>query len=75
MDLDLLKTLRDGFKADAQKYKAENTRLRELCAELYKCATRGANCVKCAEYNDGHACAYVMQDLGIEVGDLHDEGA
>lgn len=30
MEIDLLKTLRDGFKADAQKYKAENAKLREL---------------------------------------------
>jgi chromosome segregation ATPase len=28
MEIDLLKTLRDGFKADAQKYKAENAKLR-----------------------------------------------
>lgn len=30
MEIDLLKTLRDGFRADAQKYKAENAKLREL---------------------------------------------
>lgn len=37
MEIDLLKTLRDGFKADAQKYKAENARLRELCKSM-RCA-------------------------------------
>lgn len=45
----------------------ENEKFRELCTELYKCATRGADCSKCAEDNDGHACAYVMRELGIEV--------
>lgn len=29
MEIDLLKTLRDGFKADAQAYKSENDRLAE----------------------------------------------
>ena len=29
-EIDLLKTLRDGFKADAQKYKAENAKLKEI---------------------------------------------
>lgn len=28
MEIDLLKTLRDGFKADAKKYEAENAKLR-----------------------------------------------
>lgn len=29
MEIELLKTLRDGFKADTQKYKAENANLRK----------------------------------------------
>ena len=35
MEIDLLKTLRDGFKADAQKYKAENAKLRELLLDCW----------------------------------------
>lgn len=35
MEIDLLKTLRDGFKADAQKYKAENAKLRELVHTIW----------------------------------------
>jgi len=37
MEIDLLKTLRDGFKADAQKYKAENAKLRESVRNLLTC--------------------------------------
>ena len=33
-EIDLLKTLRDGFKADAQKYKAENAKLKEQVTKL-----------------------------------------
>ena len=36
MEIDLLKTLRDGFKADAQKYKGENARLRELVRDMFE---------------------------------------
>ena len=36
MEIDLLKTLRDGFKADARKYKDENARLRELVSLMYR---------------------------------------
>ena len=35
MEIDLLKTLRDGFKADAQKYKDENDKLRELAKAVW----------------------------------------
>jgi len=46
MEIDLLKTLRDGFRADAQKYKAENEKLRELARALLTCATDG-ECDEC----------------------------
>ena len=46
MEIDLLKTLRDGFKADARKYKAENAKLQgDIVAHalnnglLVKCVT------------------------------------
>ena len=38
MEIDLLKTLRDGFRADAQKHKAENAKLRESVRNLLTCA-------------------------------------
>lgn len=36
IDIEVLKIFRDGFKEDAQKYKAENERLRELCADMLR---------------------------------------
>ena len=79
MEIDLLKTLRDGFKADAQKYKAENAELREL-ADAVKEFVEDTHCedcpcrrdcddnnrIFCANKFSYHAFA-AMRELGIEV--------
>ena len=73
MKIDLLKILRDGFKADAQKYKAENEKLRELvrdmwhdgmcdCDEFRACAHGEYHCAEC-EYHYPDR----MHELGIEI--------
>ena len=74
MEIDLLKTLRDGFKADAQKYKAENAKLRKLCVDLYRCSDPCNDCPHYNGSNDGFYCdlgvgwkARRMRELGIEV--------
>ena len=56
--IDLLKILRDGWMEDAQEYKAENAKLRELLRELYE-----DQCI------DGDRWKYRdrMCELGIEV--------
>jgi len=63
MEIDLLKTLRDGFKADAQKYKAENAKLRELVrimhGELVSCEDNGYIC-------GGHKFDKRVRELGLE---------
>ena len=74
MKIDLLKILRDGFKADAQMYKDENARLRELCKYM-KISLCDANpvdnpCDLCGGWDSGlNDCAYELQmrELGIEV--------
>lgn len=50
MKIDLLKILRDGFKADAQKYKAENEKLRETLREFHACSKQ-IGCERCG-YSD-----------------------
>ena len=66
MQIDLLKILRDGFKADAQKYKDENARMRELCKRVLK------NCYDAYEQVWGWDDDWVIlcdeaRKLGIEV--------
>ena len=74
MEIDLLKTLRNGFKADAQKYKAENAKLRELVHlmierdDLLLCG-HGCTPSTCKAY-DGDVCERIgrlSDELGIEV--------
>ena len=82
MKVDLLKTLRDGFKADAQKYKAENDNMREVVVRMHgllleKCEApheqyHGKPCESCAE--DGtddcpKVIARQLRELGIEVSE------
>ena len=64
MEIDLLKTLRDGFKADARKYKAENERLRELVRDMWHAGAfeAGACYEKAAERLEEKT-----RELGIEV--------
>ena len=68
MEIDLLKTLRDGFKADAQKYKADNEKLRALVRDIWHAA---GDCEECGHYDScsGYPCVFheQMRDLGIEV--------
>lgn len=76
MEIDLLKTLRDGFKADAQKYKAENVNLRELLLEAYETATE-LDCGGCYHVETCNEMPYCIKwvelehrmrdELGIEV--------
>lgn len=73
METDLLKTLRDGFKADAQKYKAENAKLRELCAEMFEAVKYccGEWCAETASSCDNNECGWrkcyvALRELGIE---------
>ena len=47
---------------------AENEKLLELAIMLHGCAMHSASCEKCRENNDGYACDYIMQELGIEAG-------
>ena len=66
MKIDLLKILRDGFKADAQKHKDENARMRELCKRVLK------NCYDAYEQVWGLDDDWVIlcdeaRKLGIEV--------
>lgn len=67
MEIDLLKTLRDGFKADAQKYKAENTKLRELAKAAWGCVNRHVSCDECRMVCCGCTLQSAMRELGIEV--------
>ena len=80
MEIDLLKTLRDGFKVDAQRCKAENAKLRELLEAILQCAgetKRDKGCDACPMFNGDEAGAYLnknwcllrptMRELGIEV--------
>ena len=62
MEIDLLRTLRDGFKLDARKYKAENAKLRELVYDMLVDEERGHN-------DDGTFYEHVRlaKELGIEV--------
>lgn len=46
---------------DAQK---ENQKLRDLVQMMYACK---GECDECQWLNDGYACGYFMQQLGIEV--------
>ena len=48
--------------------RAENDRLRELALMMFGCA-KASECDECRELNDGYACAYIMQELGIEVSE------
>lgn len=75
MELDLLRTLREEFRADAQRYKAENDKLRELVHKqdaltkaVYEYWSGGERSL-----DDFSAMMYVnaqvltlMQELGIE---------
>lgn len=80
MEIDLLKALRDGFKADAQKYKAENDNMYEVVVRMHgllleKCEApheqyHGKPCESCAE--DGtddcpKVIARQLRELGVEV--------
>lgn len=42
----------------------ENKKLRDLVQMMYACK---GECDECQWLNDGYACSYFMQDLGIEV--------
>ena len=66
MEIDLLKTLRDGFRADAQKYKAENAKLRELVKSARNCISYG-DCESCHYVFGGCTLDSAMHKLGIEV--------
>ena len=63
IEIDLLKTLRDGFKADAQKYKAENVKLRELAKDACTVLRNHYN----KEWFDRTVFAERMRELGVEV--------
>ncbi len=69
MEIDLLKTLRDGFKEDAQKYKAENAKLRELVRGMwdseYDC--KPTDCELCDTQCLWKEFGIHMRELGIEV--------
>lgn len=67
MEIGLLKTLIDGFKADAQKYKAENAKLRELVVQSHECKTNDGCCEDC--YQDEGCCPIErdMEELLVEV--------
>lgn len=74
MELDLLRTLREEFRADAQRYKAENDRLRELIEVLINCGrkyhTMNGSCPMFdADAADDDFCGAVQaaRELGIEV--------
>ena len=82
MEIDLLKTLRDGFKADAQKHKAENEKLREFAQAMAEVAYEGQMlCNKCRFFHgcynggkkehDGRGCQWLLwaRELGIEVSE------
>ena len=66
MEIDILKMLRNGFKADTQKYKDENDRLKALCKHLRECK-RNEFCVSCKYVNDACDFDHDMRELGIEV--------
>jgi len=65
--IDLLKILRDGWMEDAQEYKAENSKLRELVRDMYTIIHKN-NSWWDALYGDSHRFAARMRELGIEVG-------
>ena len=65
--IDLLKILRDGFKADAQKYKAESVGLRELVKSAWGCVNRHVSCDACRMTFGGCMLQSAMRELGIEV--------
>lgn len=78
--IELLKILRDGFKIDAQTYKDENAKLRDLVADMSKAfLTLDIDyCQACPRDKDNRRCqmfvaadgecAFVteMRELGIE---------
>ncbi len=68
--IDLLKTLKDGFKTDAQRYKSENAKLRELLADTLidprdYCAKYGIDYDGWDSANDD--IDRRLRELGIEV--------
>ena len=76
MEIDLLKTLRNGFRADAQKYKTENAKLRELVEtmhgdmrEMLDTIDKGSDTWGyCRYYGEClDAAEGIMRELGIEV--------
>ena len=78
MEIDLLKTLRDGFKADAQKYKDENDKLRELIKDMWRDIPKSEACAWDSSANTcigSDSCIgecsywYRMVKLGIDADD------
>ena len=71
----ILEALRDGFREDAQKSKAENVRLRELVRDMWQTISKDDNCgwnidANCCTSDECNvSCKYWhrMKDLGIEV--------
>ena len=59
----ILEALRDGFKEDAQKSKAENAKLRELVHDLRMQLSNAYDNKELEEFDER------MQELGIEVDD------
>lgn len=78
MEIDLLKTLRDGFKTDAQKYKAENAKLRMFIDLKETCWKYVGWCAECPyngidDEHDNCNCTVqekiesLARELGIEM--------
>lgn len=74
MEIDLLKTLRDGFKADARKCKAENAKLQgDIVVHalnnglLVKCVTDRNDALKELVQDSISFVKHVMNQWGIEL--------
>lgn len=67
MEIELLKTLRDGFKADARKYEEENAKLR---GDIVSHALNNGLLVKCVtDRND--ALKELVRDYDMVLSSMH----